>query len=152
VGFQLVLQKDEGGCSSEGPFCSRRSRCMRDDSRNKNEASDLITMKDLLRFHAATGKAMVMENMTCNSLNMFAECFFGRLYLCYRCQDKGDRREVYDVSVFHLLWSGPISLSLVDLTKSCPRKAEWFISRGQNIFLRNAMFVACYEPHGWRTT
>jgi hypothetical protein len=32
-------------------------------------------MKDLLRFHAATGKAMVMENMTCNSLNMFAECF-----------------------------------------------------------------------------
>jgi hypothetical protein len=48
---------------------------MRDDSRDKNEASDLITMKDLLRFHAATGKAMVMENMTCNSLNMFAECF-----------------------------------------------------------------------------
>jgi hypothetical protein len=34
-----------------------------------------------------------------------------------------DRREVYNVSVFPPLQSGPVSLSLVGPTKSCPRKA-----------------------------
>jgi hypothetical protein len=33
-------------------------------------------MKDFLRFHATTGKGMTIWKMTCNSLNMFAECFF----------------------------------------------------------------------------
>ena len=33
-------------------------------------------MKDFLRFHATTVKGMTIWKMTCNSLNMFAECFF----------------------------------------------------------------------------
>jgi len=37
------------------------------------EAPDLTAVKDCLRFHAATSKRKVVEIMTCDSLNTFAE-------------------------------------------------------------------------------
>ena len=40
------------------------------------EAPDLVTVKDFLRFHAAAGKGMIVEQTTCDSLNTFAEWFF----------------------------------------------------------------------------
>jgi hypothetical protein len=40
------------------------------------EAPDLATVKDFLRFHAAAGKSTIVEQMTCDSLNTFAEWFF----------------------------------------------------------------------------
>jgi hypothetical protein len=40
------------------------------------EAPDLVTVKDFLRFKAAAGKGMIVEQTTCDSLNTFAEWFF----------------------------------------------------------------------------
>jgi hypothetical protein len=40
------------------------------------EAPDLATVKDFLRFKAAAGKGMIVEQTTCDSLNTFAEWFF----------------------------------------------------------------------------
>jgi hypothetical protein len=41
--------------------------------RKNMEAPDLTAVKDFLRFHAATSKRKVVEIMTCDSLNTFAE-------------------------------------------------------------------------------
>ena len=40
------------------------------------EAPDLATVKDFLRFHAATSKGKIREEISCDSLNTFAEWFF----------------------------------------------------------------------------
>jgi hypothetical protein len=37
------------------------------------EAPDLATVKDFLRFHAATSKGKIKKEITCDSLNTFAE-------------------------------------------------------------------------------
>jgi hypothetical protein len=37
------------------------------------EAPDLATVKDFLRFHAATSKGKIRENITCDLLDTFAE-------------------------------------------------------------------------------
>jgi hypothetical protein len=37
------------------------------------EAPDLVTVKDFLRFHTATGKGKIRKIITSNSLNTFAE-------------------------------------------------------------------------------
>jgi len=41
--------------------------------RKNMEAPDLAAVKDFLRFHAATSKRKVVEIMTCDLLNTFAE-------------------------------------------------------------------------------
>jgi hypothetical protein len=62
------------------------------------EAPDLATMKDFLRFKAATGQGMIMEQTTCNSLNAFAEWFFaGFTRVTDTPTNEEDRSEVYDV-------------------------------------------------------
>jgi hypothetical protein len=40
------------------------------------EAPDFATVKDFLRFQAATGQGMIMQQTTCKSLNAFTEWFF----------------------------------------------------------------------------
>jgi hypothetical protein len=65
--------------------------------------------------------------------------------------NKEDRSEVYDVSIFHHLMARPDLILTSGSEKSCLRKASSLISRGQSIILPNAMFVACYEPHGRKT-
>ena len=40
------------------------------------DAPDLATVKDFLRFHAATSKGKIREEISCDSLNTFAEWFF----------------------------------------------------------------------------
>jgi len=44
--------------------------------RENVEAPDLATVKDFLRFQAATSKGKIQEEVTCDSLNTFAEWFF----------------------------------------------------------------------------
>ena len=79
------------------------------------EAPDLATVKDFLRFKAAAGKGMIIEQTTYHSLNTFAEWFFAGFTRVTDTEiNKEDRSEVYDVSIFHHLWpQGPISSSLV---------------------------------------
>ena len=116
------------------------------------EAPDLVTVKDFLRFHAAAGKGMIVEQTTCDSLNTFAEWFFAGFTRVTDTEiNKNDRSEVYDVSIFHHLMARPDLILPSGFEKSCLRKASSSISRGQSIILPNAMFGACYEPHGRRT-
>ena len=51
---------------------------------------DLFTVKDFLRFHAAAGKGMVVEQTTCDSLLAQHICgvVFCRLHPCYGHRDK----------------------------------------------------------------
>jgi hypothetical protein len=44
--------------------------------RKNVEAPDLATVKDFLRFYAATSKGKIQEEVTCDSLNTFTEWFF----------------------------------------------------------------------------
>ena len=44
--------------------------------RRNVKAADLATLKDFFRFHAATSKGKIVEKMTSDSLNTFAEWFF----------------------------------------------------------------------------
>ena len=44
--------------------------------RENVDAPDLAAVKDFLRFHAATSKGKIQEEVTCDSLNTFAEWFF----------------------------------------------------------------------------
>ena len=44
--------------------------------RENVETLDLTTVKDFLRFQAATGQGMIVKQITCDSLNTFAEWFF----------------------------------------------------------------------------
>ena len=73
------------------------------------DAPDLVTVKDFLRFHAATSKGKIREKITCDSLNTFAEWFFAgfsRVTDTPTCED--DRTEVYDVSTLrHMCRSRP---------------------------------------------
>jgi hypothetical protein len=65
------------------------------------EAPDLTTVKDFLRFKAATSQGMIVEQTTYNSLNAFAEWGFFADFT--RVTDtptnKEDRSEVYDECV-----------------------------------------------------
>ena len=64
------------------------------------EAPDLATVKDFLRFQAATGQGMIVKRITCDSLNTFAEWFFAGFTRVTGTQtDAGDRSEVYNVSI-----------------------------------------------------
>ena len=72
------------------------------------EAPDLATVKDFLRFKAAAGKGMIVEQTTCDSLNTFAEWLFaGFTHVTDTEINKEDRSEVYDVSIFHHLMARP---------------------------------------------
>jgi hypothetical protein len=63
------------------------------------EAPDLATVKDFLRFHAATSKGKIVERPTSESLNTFAEWFFaGFERITGTPTDADDRSEVYNVS------------------------------------------------------
>jgi hypothetical protein len=115
------------------------------------EAPDLATVKDFLRFHAATSKGKIQEEATCDSLNTFAEWFFGGFsHVTDTPTNDDDRREIYDVSTSYHLWKASISPSPVGpevLPRGRPRGP---ISGGQSIFLLNVMLVACYVPRGRR--
>ena len=64
------------------------------------EAPDLATVKDFLRFHAATSKGKIKEKITCDSLNTFAEWFFaGFSRVTDTPTNEDDRSEVYNVSI-----------------------------------------------------
>ena len=45
-------------------------------SRKTRRLRTFATVKDFLRFHAATSKGKIQEEVTCDSLNTFAEWFF----------------------------------------------------------------------------
>jgi hypothetical protein len=73
--------------------------------RKNVEVPDLAAVKDFLRFHAATSKRKVVEIMTCDSLNTFAEWFSaGFSRVMGTPIDADDRSEVYDVSTLHCMW------------------------------------------------
>ena len=73
--------------------------------RENVEAPDLATVKDFLRFQAATGQGMIVEQTTCDSLNTFAEWFFaGFTRVTGTPTDADDRSEVYNVSTLQHLW------------------------------------------------
>jgi hypothetical protein len=73
--------------------------------RQNVEAPDLATVKDFLRFQAATGKGMIVKQTTCDSLNTFAEWFFaGFTRVTGTPTDADDRSEVYNVSTLQHLW------------------------------------------------
>jgi hypothetical protein len=75
------------------------------------EAPDLATVKDFLRFKAAAGKGMIVEQTTCDSLNTFAKWFFAGFTRVTDTEiNKEDKNEVYDATI---LWPGPISSLLV---------------------------------------
>jgi hypothetical protein len=71
------------------------------------DAPDLATVKDFLRFHAATSKGKIREKITCDSLNTFTEWFFaGFSHVTDTPTDDEDRSEVYNVStVRHIVRS-----------------------------------------------
>jgi len=63
------------------------------------EALDLATMKDFFCFHAAVSKGKIVEKMTSDSLNTFAEWFFaGFSRVTGTPTNEDDRSEVYNVS------------------------------------------------------
>ena len=67
--------------------------------RKNVEAPDLATVKDFLRFHVATSKNKIQEEVTCDSLNTFAEWFFaGFSRVTDTPTNDDDRREIYDIS------------------------------------------------------
>jgi len=73
------------------------------------------TVKDFLRFCAAKGKGKIVEQITCDSLNSVTEWLFGGFTRVTDTEtNEGDRKEVYNVSIFHHPWpQGLISSSLV---------------------------------------
>jgi len=78
--------------------------------RENVEAPDLATVKDFLRFQAATSKGKIQEEVTCDSLNTFAEWFFaGFSRVTDTPTNDDDRREIYDVSTSYRLWKASIS-------------------------------------------
>jgi hypothetical protein len=79
---------------------------IRDRVLRKNvEAPDLTTVKDFLRFQAATGQGMIVEQITCDSLNTFTEWFFaGFTHVTGTRTDANDRSEVYNISILQNLW------------------------------------------------
>ena len=78
------------------------------------EAPDFATVKDFLRFYAATSKGKIQEEVTCDSLNTFAEWFFAGFSRVTDTPTNNDnRREIYDVSTSYRLWKGSISPSPV---------------------------------------
>jgi hypothetical protein len=93
--------------------------------RKNVEAPDLATVKDFLRFQAATSKGKIQEEVTCDSLNTFAEWFFaGFSRVTDTPTNDDDRREIYDVSTSYRLWKAPISPSPVgpeSLARGRPR-------------------------------
>ena len=63
------------------------------------DAPDLATVKDFLRFHAATSKGKIREKISYDSLNTFAEWFFaGFSRVTDTPINDNDRSEVYNVS------------------------------------------------------
>ena len=68
-------------------------------------APDLATVKDFLRFHAATSKGKIKEKISCDSLNTFAEWFFtGFSRVTDTPTNDDDRSEVYNVrQPYHLV-------------------------------------------------
>jgi hypothetical protein len=69
-------------------------------------------VKDFLRFHAATSKGKIQEEVTCDSLNTFAEWFFaGFSRVTDTPTNDDDRREIYDVGTSYRLWKALISPS-----------------------------------------
>jgi hypothetical protein len=63
------------------------------------DAPDLATVKDFLRFYAATSKGKIREKISCDSLNTFAEWFFaGFSRVTDTPINDNDRSEVYNVS------------------------------------------------------
>ena len=93
------------------------------------EAPDLITVKDFLRFHAAAGKGMIVEQTTYDSLNTFMEWLFAGFTRVKDTEiNKEDRSEVYDVSIFHHLMARPDLILTSGSEKSCLRKASSSIS------------------------
>ena len=70
------------------------------------EAPDLVTVKDFLRFHAATSKGKIRKIITSDSLNTFAEWFFAGFSRVTDTptNDDDDRSEVYNVrQPYHLV-------------------------------------------------
>ena len=106
------------------------------------EAPDLATVKDFLRFHAATSKGKIKEKITCNSLNTFAEWLFaGFSRVADTPTNKDDRSEVYNVSVLRHMPS-LFSSSVAGPKGLGGGKVSWSTSEGRSIFLPNAMLVA----------
>jgi len=65
------------------------------------ETPDLTTVKDFLRFQAATGQGINIEQTTYESLNALTEWFFaGFTRVTDTPTNEEDRSEVYDVSIF----------------------------------------------------
>jgi L-fucose isomerase-like protein len=61
-----------------------------------------------LRFHAAAGKDMTVEQTTCDSLNTFTELVFtGFTRVADILTNERDRSEVYNVGIFHHLMARP---------------------------------------------
>src|SRR5256714_15309996 len=66
--------------------------------RKNVEAPDLATVKDFLRFHAATSKGKIREKISCDPLNTFAEWFFtGFSRVTDTPINDDDRSKVYNV-------------------------------------------------------
>jgi hypothetical protein len=63
------------------------------------DAPDLATVKDFLRFHAATSKGKIREKISCDLLNTFAEWFSaGFSRVTDTPINDNDRSKVYNVS------------------------------------------------------
>ena len=64
------------------------------------EASDHVTVKDFLRWHAAISQGKIVEKATCDSLNTIAEWFFAGFSRVIGTPTlKDDRNEVFNVSI-----------------------------------------------------
>ena len=69
------------------------------------EAPDLITVKDFLRWHAATSRGKIVTAVTSDSLNTVAEWFFaGFSRVTGTPTHEDDRSEVYNVCTLHHTW------------------------------------------------
>jgi hypothetical protein len=102
---QVALHSDKKRILSRRDFLPPDEAAVRERVLAKNvEATDLTTVKDFLRFCAAKGKGKTAEQTTPDSLNSAAEWLFGGFTRVVDTEiNKGDRTEVYNVSILHHL-------------------------------------------------
>ncbi len=72
---------------------------------NGVQAPDLATVKDFLRFHAATSRGKIVTKPTADSVTAFAEWFFaGFTRVTGTLTDAEDRSEVFHIKLpYHIL-------------------------------------------------
>jgi hypothetical protein len=115
--FPCLSGKREFGADAEAPLprwnllrkkmdCAREGRGAPDEDTVREqclgkgvEAPDLATVKDFLRFRAASGRGLIDKKITADSLQTFAESFFaGFTRVTGTPTDEGERSDVFNVS------------------------------------------------------